>query len=395
MYSDVFGGRQPPEKGGLLRSEHNSVETILHTMPESPVNGTEQPDEGKGEAAFADFCARFEPLVHRILHEEFPEPPREDFVPLLQMGILNWLWAHRPPDAEPFVRRTAHVASLINRHNEGVLAVEALAAELDTELRSCFQNEFSHVPFSWEDIQPKLLDKLTLASPSPERAAEFNGFVRTVLVNLVIDELRRRGKEIREGDLRTDEDRIKTIEDMAEPTAPGPLPETDAVTQALRRLNLDLMRIPFLCPPNPPHQSLAWGYKELLGKGPKKIIRETYADLPLRRLRVAFLQQLPQGRLSMNQWAQVIGPLREQMDLKVGNVFMDVTMRKTYGHLLGRVCGDTCFRDYRTGEFREKEDVEASDQAENELLAGNIADWVEAVQRRFQGGVIRMIYDAH
>ena len=395
VYSDVISGPIPSGKAGLVCSKHSRDRIHSHPMNESNVSGTEQPDECKGAAAYADFCTRFEPLVHRILREEFPNPPREDFVPLLQVGIMKKLWAHRPPDAEPFVRKTAHVASLIHRHSEGLLAVEALAAELEAELRSCFQNEFSHVPFSWEDIQPKFLDKLTLASPSAERAAEFNGFARTVLVNLVIDELRRRGREVLEADLSVQEDKVKTIEDIAEPTAAAPLPETDSVTQALRRLNLDMMRIPFLCPPNPPHQSLAWGYKELLGKGPKKIIKENYADLPLRRLRVTFLQQLPQGRLSMNQWAQVIGPLREQMDLQVGNVFVDATMRKTYAHLLGRICGDTCFRDYTTGEFREKGGIEGSGQAEDELLARNVSDWVEAVQRRFQGGVIRMIYDAH
>ena len=99
----------------------------------------------------------------------------------------------------------------------------------------------------------------------------------------------------------------------------------------------------------------------------------------------------------MEQWAQVIQPLRKQMDSKVGSVLADATMRRTYAHLLSRVCGDTCFRDYGTGEIREKEviDVEAPVCSVDKLLARNISDWVEAVQRRFQGGVIRMIYDAH
>ena len=381
-------------KAGLVRYKHSRITAILHPMNEPQVGGTEQPDECKGAGAFADFCARFAPLVHRILQEEFPDPPREDFVPLLQAGILTKLWECRPSDVEPLVRRTARVASLIHRHNEGLVAVEELAADLDPELRICFQNEFPHVAFSWEDIQPKFVKKLMHASPSAERAAEFNRYARTVLANLVVDKLRR-DKEVLEADLRVNGDKVETIEDLAEPSAAAPLPETDSVTQALRRLSLDMMRIPFLCPPNPPHQSLAWGYKELLGKGPKTIIKENCADLPLRRLFLVFLQQLPEGRLSMKEWVQVIEPLRKPMDSKVGTVFVNATMRKTYAHLLGRTCGDTCFRDYRTGELLEKKDIEASGQAEDESLASSIADWVEAVQRRFQRGVIQMIYDAH
>ena len=209
MYSVVLDGPLRSGSDRIAFLHFRGANTVLHAMNDSKVSETEQPEESKGEEAFANFCARFEPLVRRTPSGGVPDPPREDFIPLLQAGILRKLWAHRPPDAEPFVRRTAHMASLIHRHNEGLLAVEALAAELDPELRSCFKNEFSHVPFSWEDIRPKFVDKLVLASPSAERAAEFNGLARTILVNLVIDELRRGKKEILESDLRIDGKRLK------------------------------------------------------------------------------------------------------------------------------------------------------------------------------------------
>ena len=192
---------------------------VPHTMNQSRVTGTLRSDDGDSGTEFAEFCAGNGPLVLSILQEKFPDPPREDLIPLLQAGILKKLWAQRPAEVEPLIRRTAHVALLLHRHREGLLAVEALAADLGQELRSCFLSEFSCVPFGWEDIQPKLLEKLARSSPSVERAAEFNAYARTIVVNLVTDELRRREREVLEADLGIDGDNAGDSK-----MSPNPLP---------------------------------------------------------------------------------------------------------------------------------------------------------------------------
>jgi hypothetical protein len=345
------------------------------------------------ENAFSKFCAQHEASVRAILQHDLPTQLPEGFAHELRTKVLRRIWRRNGENVEPFTRRTARIATLLLRYRDGLLAIEMLAKELDSELRRSFENEFNSVPFSWHDVQPKFIDKLKRSTPAPERAAEFGAYARKILVNLVTDELRIRKKEVLEADLSVNGDLTRAIEDLTVTSLTPDLPETASTKSALRVLKLSVMQIPFRCPPNPPHQSLVWGYKELLGKGPLTLIREGLAGVPLRSLLRDFLNKVPEGKLSKDRWAQVTSPVLKVMDLQVGAVLKDSKMRKAYERMLSRICGDTCLFDYTASDGGDLQDSASRRQLEEKLI-GNMSNWIEVVHGRLYRGVTETVYSA-
>jgi hypothetical protein len=334
-------------------------------------------------------------------------PPRipagflpDGFMDELQEGILRSLYAQRenPPNAERFIQKTAHTAFLLLRQRDGQLAVEELAREWDADLRDCFRKTFLGVPFTFEDLQPTIIRNLQRSTPRPERAATFRGYLRTVLINAGRDERGERSKEIAESALSDRDQRIPPLDRLA---ARSPQIVLPVVSPGSNRkpgsLKLEFLRLPFHCPPNPPHQSLAWAYKVLLDKAIPALIKESCADLPLRHLHANLLERLQDSEYSKTEWESILEPVRKVMDSTVGAVLVDPKMRAAYQDMLARTCGDTCLRDYKTDDVVRAEDGESPRGLEDKLLARNISNWIEAVQRRSQRHLIEtvMALDQH
>jgi RNA polymerase sigma factor (sigma-70 family) len=184
---------------------------------------------------------------------------------------------------------------------------------------------------------------------------------------------RRRGVEVLAQDLvkrfpeLADTDGVSDILDRLATTADQqsePPPPTDAYDELLRAT---------FASPSPPHQLVAFGLIKCLGWTPRRVASEV-ADVALD----ACTQRLERGYLDISQLPdQQVRPafdvLRERLKLRFGEAVGDAKTQSTYTRLKDRVVGETCLRDYFTGDDP----------------AADLTQWWYAVYRRVRGEVQR------
>jgi RNA polymerase sigma factor (sigma-70 family) len=125
--------------------------------------------------------------------------------------------------------------------------------------------------------------------------------------------------------------------------------------------------------PSPPHQLVAFGFIKCLGWTPRRVASEV-ADVALD----ACTQRLEQGYLDLSQLPNdqvqpAFDILRERLKLRFREAVGDAKTQSTYPRLLDLVVGETCLRDYFTGD-----DPPA-----------DLTQWWYAVYRRVRGDVQR------
>lgn len=284
------------------------------------------------------------------------------------------------------------MAEIMLRQRDGLQAAEELVYRLGPAIEKRLKKAFPNRPNAWEEVQEEFLRKITLRPPKAERAAEATAFATKVAYRLLLDRIRRPGEPLifvpKKGEGGKFRDPLDQVADKKPPPSER---ESEAVEAAKAALQLSMIQVFFSCPPNPPHQSMAWAYKTLLECGLKTMVENRLVDLPLEQLLKRFLREMPTTMVTGHRWADVTKPIRDSLQRVAGGVLHDPVHKRIYQHLLSRKCGDTCLRDYKTGESEERSEPGGSQR--DRVLEGNLSDWVLKVNVRSRHEGMRLIYD--
>ena len=384
-------------------------------------------DEPAGE--WEDPRQEWEAEVHRLVQAAFPNPPTAGFADELSRGILESLCQSRPADPAARIGKIIEVAKIMARHDDGLSALYEFAALMAPEIAKQARARFSDWPELWEEIRDEFVRKLSLRPLHPEQAAQATAFATRVSRRLALDLLQRRASRP-EVKSRTNAAGGWTdpLQAVADPVPLALPPEPPAVLQARARIEARIRQLAFRCPPNPPHQALAWAYKQCLGRGPTAMISQGLVDLPLEELLQRFLERVARDRASVGRWAESTAPLREALARQVGGVLLDGNQRRLYKPLLSRSCAQTCLRDYalpgapKSGTTGATEGgpvvpAHATDCAAapvpgaatarlagsttgparcrtaDERLEGQLSDWIVKVSGRMSHEIVRLFFD--
>jgi RNA polymerase sigma factor (sigma-70 family) len=158
--------------------------------------------------------------------------------------------------------------------------------------------------------------------------------------------------------------------DILERLAARTEPESEA--EQLTDVYAELLRATFASA-SPPHQLVVFGFVKCLGWTPRRVAAEL-SDVLLssssRRLEDEYLDvsQLPPQSVEV-----AFQSLRARLQLRFGEVVSDPRTRATFPALIDRMTGETCLRDYYTGDD----------------ATADLTQWWYAVYRRVRGEVQR------
>ena len=336
---------------------------------------------------------RYTLVVRRLLGQAFPNPPYPDFLPKLEAGIVQKLCLCRAADPEPQIQKIIHLAQLMVRQNDGLRATEELVAAVRRDVEPLLQKGFRNRAEVWENIRNELVGRLFHSPSEAARAAETVAYATTIARRLVIDQIRKESNQPKRAEPRKGEGGKfnDPLDDIPDPSPPKPIPEPPGAGAALARLQLGIRQLPFRCPPNPPHQSLAWAYNTFLDCGPKKMMLEKLVDRPLDELLDRFLRKVQKQSLTGLEWGDVTRPLRVALGHAVGGVLHEPIHKRLYRQLLSRRCGSTCLRDYTPkGDEVESETGPGSPEM---VLEGCLSDWTLKVNGRMRHEIVQFLYD--
>lgn len=328
-----------------------------------------------------------------LVRQAFLDPPFAGFLQELEEGIVNSLCLTPPADPQARIQEIINVARLLVRHNNGLLALNELAAQVGPEVENRLLHQFGGRTEVWEQIKDRFVEKLARIPLRAERAAEIVAFATVISRRLMLDLIRQENARPRAESARDEAGEFRDLLDQVSdeswtPTAPE-FPSTKA---ALAAIQLQIRQLGFRFPPNPPYQTITWAHSVFLKRGPKRMIGQGLVDRPLSDLLNSFLLNIPRDKLTARQWAVVTAPLRDSLNRPVGAVLEERVHRRAYERLLSRKCGDTCLREYAfTEPSARKGSVIADPDA---ILEGNLADWTLKVNRRIRHEMVRVFFDS-
>lgn len=124
---------------------------------------------------------------------------------------------------------------------------------------------------------------------------------------------------------------------------------------------------------NPPHQTIAFGFSQLLEWTPREMV-VSLSDIPLAKLAAmlesAYLQAVRPPGARLERLRSCFAPLHAAMAHTLDEVLCENKTRRTYSALLARTVGQTTFHNY----YR--------DPGNQQQAAADITCWWFAVERR-------------
>ena len=129
---------------------------------------------------------------------------------------------------------------------------------------------------------------------------------------------------------------------------------------------------------NPPHQTLAFGFSQLLEWTPREVVG-SLSDIPLAKLaamlETAYLQAVRPPAARLARLRSCFAPLHAAMSHTLDKVLCENKTRRTYSALLARTVGQTAFHNY----YR--------DPGNQQQSAADITCWWFSVERRVKKSV--------
>jgi len=350
-----------------------------------------------GETA-DQFAVRIRSAASTLLADAIPGLTPDQLCHLLS-PVLRDMYRARPRDPRIVIENHARLAAAAISCNEHQRGVESVVDLVRPELIALIAKRFGSTGLSWDNIEQAFVRRLGTVVLRPDDPDATLGLCKTIATNLVLDLLRKKEHLRTRGDI-----------DLSH------LPDrrTDQVHRDPPRfksdheVRMELAGMPFLCPPNLPHESLAWALVKWRGMTPRKLVEmgpgEKYGhvkdakwvELPLRRILQDLMRGLVGSKFSYPEWCAILKQMAAAMDQPLAAVLKESNYkaRQAYERLLSHNCGETCWCDYISTKRSDGAHHSNAVLLKEETLIriGAIEDWVEAVNRRVLKLIIRALW---